>query len=304
MSLVNKTKTALDESRMLMLGAQVLLGFQFQAPFQNAFSGLSSLEKTLELVVLAIILGVVGLLITPSSYHRIALAGEASRELLLLIDRIAIATLALFAVAMGIDLGLAGSRIAGAAVGTLAAAIGCAACAALWLGPCLARDRREEMPTSHEKTPMEAKIDYALTEARVVLPGAQALLGFQLAIVLTQTFAELPSSLKMIHGLGLALIAIATALLIAPAAYHRIAYGGRDDPAFHTLSSRLILLATAFLALGISADAYLVATQIAGDDAFPGAFAVVTAASLLGFWHAWPWLMRRRTAPVGTRGTD
>ena len=49
------------------------------------------------------------------------------------------------------------------------------------------------MPTSNEKTPAAAKIDYALTEARVVLPGAQALLGFQLAIILTTGFAELPS---------------------------------------------------------------------------------------------------------------
>jgi hypothetical protein len=215
MSLIDKTKTALDESRMLMLGAQVLLGFQFQAPFQNAFSSLSSVEKALELGVLAVVVGVVGLLIMPSCFHRIAQSGEASGKVIALVDSVAVSTLALFAVAMGIDLGLAGSRIAGHAVGAVAAVSGFAACAAIWLGPCLARDRREKMPTSDEKTPMAAKIDYALTEARVVLPGAQALLGFQLAIVLTQAFAELPSSLKLTHGLALALIAIATALLIA-----------------------------------------------------------------------------------------
>ena len=56
------------------------------------------------------------------------------------------------------------------------------------------------MPTSNEKTPAAAKIDYALTEARIVLPGAQALLGFQFAIVLTAGFAELSSVEKALHG--------------------------------------------------------------------------------------------------------
>lgn len=303
MNLVDKTKTALDESRMLMLGAQILLGFQFQAPFQNAFSALSLPEKALELVVLALILAIVGLLIMPSSYHRIVLAGEASGAVIRLIDRITVTTLALFAVAMGLDLGLAGSRIAGSAAGAAVAAIGFAACAALWLGPCFVRNGREQMPSSDEKTPMAAKIDYALTEARVVLPGAQALLGFQLAIVLTQAFAELPASLKLTHGLALALVAVATALLISPAAYHRIAYAGRDDPAFHRLASRLILLATVFLALGMSADAYLVVARIAGDGALPGVFSAATGVSLLALWLAWPWLMRGRPAAAETHGT-
>ena len=34
MQLERKLKTALDESRLLILGAQVLFGFQFQSVFQ------------------------------------------------------------------------------------------------------------------------------------------------------------------------------------------------------------------------------------------------------------------------------
>jgi hypothetical protein len=41
----------------------------------------------------------------------------------------------------------------------------------------VSRDKEAEaMSTSNAKIPAAAKIDYALTEARVVLPGAQALL--------------------------------------------------------------------------------------------------------------------------------
>jgi hypothetical protein len=37
-----KVKTGLDETRLLVLGTQVLLGFQFQAFFQDGFSGLGA----------------------------------------------------------------------------------------------------------------------------------------------------------------------------------------------------------------------------------------------------------------------
>jgi hypothetical protein len=49
-------------------------------------------------------------------------------------------------------------------------------------------------------TPLHAKIEQMLTEARVVLPGAQALFGFQLAIVLTQSFEQLPSASRIVHA--------------------------------------------------------------------------------------------------------
>ena len=47
--------------------------------------------------------------------------------------------------------------------------------------------------TDKSPTPLTIRIEHMLTEARVVLPGAQALFGFQLSIVLTRSFAELSS---------------------------------------------------------------------------------------------------------------
>jgi hypothetical protein len=40
--LERKLKTALDESRLLILGAQVLFGFQFQSVFQDRFVELAA----------------------------------------------------------------------------------------------------------------------------------------------------------------------------------------------------------------------------------------------------------------------
>ena len=44
-----KVKTALDETRLLILGVQVLLGFEFQSFFQDGFEELSPASKTLRL---------------------------------------------------------------------------------------------------------------------------------------------------------------------------------------------------------------------------------------------------------------
>ena len=38
MAVEDRLKTALDESRLLILGVQVLFGFQFEAAFQDLFA--------------------------------------------------------------------------------------------------------------------------------------------------------------------------------------------------------------------------------------------------------------------------
>jgi hypothetical protein len=298
MSLAGRTKTALDELRMLMMGAQILLGFQFHAPFENAFGQLSSLEKKIEIVVLGTIMIVVGLLIAPSARHRILEQGEATRGINDYISRIAMVTLAPFALAMALDLGLAASRALGAPIGTVVGATGGAIALGLWYGPLLLRDKRADpiMSTSDEKTPTAAKIDYVLTEARVVLPGAQALLGFQFAIVLTTGFAELPPSAKALHGAALVFVAVSALLLMAPAAYHRIVYNGGEAPEFYQVASRFVLLATVFLALGLTADIQVVTAKISGSWMLGAFLALAIAIMLSGLWLFWPWWLRVRRA--------
>src|SRR5205823_2320433 len=54
-------------------------------------------------------------------------------------------------------------------------------------------DKREsvmkETAPKEETTPIDVRVEHMLTEARVLLPGAQALLGFQMAVLLTDAFA-------------------------------------------------------------------------------------------------------------------
>ncbi len=139
-----------------------------------------------------------------------------------------------------------------------------------------------------EETSTEAKIEYVLTESRVVLPGAQALLGFQLAITMTNAFATLEATEKLLHLLALCLIAISTILLLTPATYHRVVYSGRNEPGFYRIASRLIMASTVCLAVGLASDTFVVIKKAIGHQDVAVAAALIVGAALAGFWHVWP----------------
>ena len=67
---------------------------------------------------------------------------------------------------------------------------------------------------TEKPTPLPAKIDQMLTEARVILPGAQALLGFQLTVTLTRAFEQLPEQVKLLHATSLCCVGFAVILLM------------------------------------------------------------------------------------------
>ena len=137
-------------------------------------------------------------------------------------------------------------------------------------------------------TPLHAKIEQMLTEARVVLPGAQALFGFQLAIVLTQSFEQLPQTSRMVHATAIFLVALTVVLLMAPAAYHRIVYAGEDTQDMYRVGSAMVTVATLPLALGLAADIYVVIAKIAGSLTTGWIAAVVCLVGLVGLWHVYP----------------
>ena len=71
MQLERQLKIALDESRLLILGAQVLFGFQFNGIFQEQFKELSSSSRVLVCAGLPLIMIAIALLIAPSMEHRL-----------------------------------------------------------------------------------------------------------------------------------------------------------------------------------------------------------------------------------------
>ena len=77
------------------------------------------------------------------------------------------------------------------------------------------RKKRKALPPESE-TSLKTKIEQLLTEARVIIPGGQALLGFQFVATLTKAFDNLPDEMKWLHAAALAAVALSVLLLKPP----------------------------------------------------------------------------------------
>jgi hypothetical protein len=119
------------------------------------------------------------------------------------------------------------------------------------------------MKSLEEKLPLSEAVTHVLEECRMVLPGIQALFGFQLIAVFNSTFRErLSSTEQSFHLVAIALIAIAVALVMAPAALHRQTSPHAATQDFITIATRLLLMSMFPLMLAISIDFYLIARLI------------------------------------------
>jgi Family of unknown function (DUF6328) len=286
-----KVKTALEETRLLVLGIQILLGFQFQAFFQTGFPELSSASKMLCAGGLALLTLSLGLLVVPSMEHRLVETGSSSHRLLRATSLYT--TIAL--VPFSLSLGFAGYVVT---EGHFGRPVGLACGVALtfvssfaWFGLGMFCREKAPMPDSEGGTSLATKVEQVLTEARVILPGAQALLGFQFISMLNTSFGQMPQSSQIVHAVALGLVALNVILLMTPAALHRLSFGGADSENFLRAASALIIAAPLFLAAGISAESYVVLDKIV-DSTLAATYAAAAFIVLTGFWYALPLMVR------------
>jgi hypothetical protein len=94
----------------------------------------------------------------------------------------------------------------------------------------------------HRET-LEEEATHTTDEARMLLPGVQAVLGFQLVAVTNQRFVLFTPVEQALYLAAFLLLALAMGLIMAPAAYHRQAERGKVTRRFVDLSSMLLTLA-------------------------------------------------------------
>src|SRR3984893_7667409 len=155
-------------------------------------------------------------------------------------------------------------------------------------GPCLRAVTMERAGQGNQKESLVEETRAILEEARMVLPGIQALFGFQLIAVFNARFDELAPSLQTIHLIALVAGAVSMSLVMTPAAYHRIAERGRLSSRFAELASWLIAAAMAPLALSIALDAFVVSVVIAGDLLVGADLCALLATMFVAMWFVWP----------------
>jgi len=131
-----------------------------------------------------------------------------------------------------------------------------------------------------------------LEECRMVLPGIQALFGFQLVAVFETPFPKLLTAAEQqLHLVALGLVALAAALVMTPAAYHRQTCPREVTAGFVRLSGRLLLAGLVPLAVGVTIDFYLIARVVLGSG-----WAAAPAVALFGAYAALWWVLPQSAA--------
>ena len=147
------------------------------------------------------------------------------------------------------------------------------------------------MPNTREQSEelsLSKAAQYLLEECRMVLPGIQALFGFQLIAVFSSGFSEkLTRPEQITHFVAITLIAIAVAIIMTPAALHRGTGSKKVTATFVNLTARLLFWSMLPLALGICLDFYLIARVILGRP-WVSLLAVVLFAIFIALWFVFP----------------
>lgn len=308
-SLKDKVQNALDESRMLVLGAQVLVGFGFQSILEKSFNDLSPRLQLARTGSLSLLLLTLALLFAPAAYHQIVAKGEDSEQVMSFVNCVMCFALLPFAVALGLDSYVIIQKAAGPVVGVVCALILCGGALFFWYGlealvRAATKSRHTEqapMPDQDKNPPgpkskLTDKIRHVLTEARMVLPGAQALLGFQFIAVFKEGFDKLPPASKDIHIASLVATGLSTILLMTPAAYHRLVEEGEETERFHRFATHMVLAAMAVMALGISGDFFVVVAKVT-NSVLVAAFAAGAALTVFyGLWFGYTYFLRSQEA--------
>jgi hypothetical protein len=128
-----------------------------------------------------------------------------------------------------------------------------------------------------------------LQELRVVLPGVQVLLAFLLTAPFQQRFAQLPGTQRTAFFASIACATVATALLIAPSAHHRLRWREGEKERLLPIANREAIWGTVFLAAAIVLALYVV-TNVLFATWIAVVTAVVAVAVFALLWYALPLL--------------
>ena len=133
----------------------------------------------------------------------------------------------------------------------------------------------------HERTARE-EIEL-LQELRIVIPGVQVLFAFLLTVPFAGRFTELTALQRKVFFATLLCTAVATALLIAPSAHHRLLFrqGVREQRL--KMGNLLAILGLAFIVPAMVGVLFVITDLIFGLSAA----LVVTVAMALFFLLLW-----------------
>jgi hypothetical protein len=144
--------------------------------------------------------------------------------------------------------------------------------------------RLGEAPEDEDvKERLEREHTELLEELRALIPGAQVLFGFLLAIRFTSPFTDLNTVQRDVYYATLLATAVALVLLLAPSAYHRLRFREGDKDMMVRKGNREAIVGTGAIALAFTGVLYLITDLVFTTQAAIGV--------AIGFFAliAWRW---------------
>ncbi len=109
-----------------------------------------------------------------------------------------------------------------------------------------------------EKTSLKETASNIFGDSRIILPGIQALFGFQLVSVFSPMFNTLDQFEKNIHFLATLMIACATICAMTPAVHDRLTDPEIISESFIQTTTNFLRLALVLFMIGIVLDLYFI----------------------------------------------
>lgn len=133
------------------------------------------------------------------------------------------------------------------------------------------------------KERLERELEELLQELRSLIPGAEVLFGFLLAIGFTREFGGLGTLERYVYYATLVSTGVALVLYLAPAAHHRLRFREGDKDYLLRKANREVILGTVASSLALTGVIFLVTERVFG-------VAEAVGASVLFFaFTAWRW---------------
>jgi hypothetical protein len=157
--------------------------------------------------------------------------------------------------------------------------------------PDAARERVETEQSQEElKERLEREHNELLQELRSLIPGAEVLFGFLLAITFTEQFADLGDGQRYVYYGTLLSTAAALVLFLAPAAHHRLRFRAGDKEYSLRKGNRETIAGTVAASLALTGVIYLVTARVFGTIE---AVVIAIAFFLFVAWRWWAYALWR-----------
>ena len=149
---------------------------------------------------------------------------------------------------------------------------------------------REEELGEDRKERLEREHNELLQELRSLIPGAEVLFGFLLAISFTAEFGDLESAERYVYYATLVSTAIALVLFMAPAAHHRLRFREGDKDYMLRKANREAIAGTVASSFALTGVLYLISQRM-----FETAEAIVASLAFFVFlaWRWWAYAVYR-----------